>query len=82
MRRILLSLSALSLASTTGFFAEQKETKPKDAQAAETGRRSRKGKIRSRPLLRGSPKRKSFTATTAPCVTEKPAMARATLRHE
>ena len=35
MRRILLSLSALSLASTAGFFAEQKESKPRDAQAAE-----------------------------------------------
>ena len=33
MRRILLSLSALSLLSTASFLAQQKDSKPKDAQA-------------------------------------------------
>jgi len=35
MRRIVLFLSALSLFCTASFFAQQKESKPKDAQSAE-----------------------------------------------
>ena len=35
MRRIVLFLSALSLLSTANFFAQQKESKPKDAQSAD-----------------------------------------------
>jgi mono/diheme cytochrome c family protein len=35
MRRIVLFLIALSLLSTASFFAQQKETKPKDAQSAD-----------------------------------------------